>query len=75
MKKLKRSDIPLLSMIKEKQSHMDRIQQRFSMDISEPPYEPSQLGYTVMEQLDTLNQIKGLESSICNDIHDDLVKN
>ncbi len=72
MKKLKRSDIPLLSMIKEKQSQMDRIQQRFSMDISEPSYEPSQLRYTLMEQLDTLNQIKGLESSICNDKHDDL---
>ena len=72
MKKLNRSDIPLLSSIKEKQYQMDRIQQRFYIDFSDSPDDPSQLGYAFMEQLDTLNQIKGLESSICNDKHDDL---
>lgn len=73
MKKLNSSDIPLFSSIKGKQYQMDLIQQRFYIDFSDSPDDdPSQLGYALMEQLDTLNQIKGLESSICNDSHDDL---
>ena len=72
MKQLNKSDLPLLQSIKEKQGHMDRIQKLFSIDISEHLDDPSQIGYAFLEQLDTLNQIKGLESSICNDKHDDL---
>ena len=71
MKQLKKSDLPLLQSIKEKQGHMNRIQRLFSIGCSEPPDDPSQLGYALMEQLDTLNQIKGLESSICNDKQND----
>ena len=73
MKQIKRSDIPLLSRIREKQQHMDHMQMRISMDLSESPGESAQLAYSLMEQLDTLNQLKRLESSICNDHHDDSV--
>ncbi len=70
MKNIKRSDIPLLSRIREKQKHMDHIQMRISKDLSESPKESAQLTYSLLEQLDTLNQLKRLESSICNDHHD-----
>ena len=69
MKQVKNSDIPLLSRIVEKKQHMDYIQMKISMDIEEPPDESIRLHHSLMEQLDTLNQIKRLESSICNDRH------
>ena len=72
MKQLNKSDLPLLLSIKEKRGHMNRIQKLFSIGCSDHADDPSQLGYALMEQLDTLNQIKRLEYSICNDRHDDL---
>lgn len=69
MKQIKRSDIPLLSRIREKQQRMNHMQMRISLDLAQPSEESAQLTYTLMEQLDTLNQLKRLESSICND-HD-----
>ena len=36
-------------------------------ELAPPGIDQVSLGYTLMEQIDTLRQIKGLESSICND--------
>lgn len=69
MKQVKRSDIPLLVSIKEKEGHMKRIETKVATAIYEVSDEAaSELGYAFMEQLDTLNQIKRLECSIFNDI-------
>lgn len=73
MKQVKRSDIPLLVSIKEKEGHMQRIQSKVAIALSEVPDEgASELGYAFMEQLDTLNQIKSMEFSICSDHRDDI---
>ena len=73
MKQVKRSDIPLLVSIKEKEGHMQRIQSKVATALSEAPDEgASELGYAFMEQLDTLNQIKNMEFSISSDHHDDI---
>ena len=75
MKQIKRSDIPLLHSIKEKQNHINRIQKKINLGFSEAPDTSSQLDYTlIIEQIDTFNQLKGLECSICNDKHEDLNK-
>ncbi len=75
MKQFKRSDIPLLVSIKKKKCHMEQIENIVTATLSEAPdYSSgaSELGYALMEQLDTLNQIKELACSICNDNHEDL---
>ena len=73
MKQVKRSDIPLLVSIKEKEGHMQRIETKVATAIYEVPDEAaSELGYAFMEQLDTLNQIKSMEFSICSDHRDDI---
>ncbi len=74
MKQIKRSDIPLLISIKKKKCHMERIENKVTATLSEAPDDSSvasDLGYTLMEQLDTLNQIKKMEFSIYNDHHED----
>ena len=72
MKHVKRSDIPLLISIKEKEGHMQRIETKVATALSEAPDEAaSELGYAFIEQLDTLNQIKKMEFSIYNDRHYD----
>ena len=70
MKKIKRSDIKLLSHIREKRDRMDHMEllSEFA-ELAPPGIDQVSLGYTLMEQIDTLRQIKGLESSICNDNH------
>jgi hypothetical protein len=70
MKQIKRSDIPLLSKIKEKQNYMNHMQMCLDMDIAEPPEASTQMAYSLMEQIDTLNQLKRMESSIFNDKND-----
>ena len=73
MKQIKRSDIPLLISIKKKKSHMERIENKVTATLSEATDDSSvasELGYTLMEQLDTLNQLKRMESSIFNDKND-----
>ncbi len=67
MRKIKRSDVKLLSHIKEKKNRMDYMQMHTSFDEEDYGREHVKLGYALMEQIDTLKQIKGLESSICND--------
>ena len=64
---IKGSDIKLLSYIKEKKNRMDYMQMQTSFDVEDYGGEQTELGYAFMEQIDTLKQIKGLESSICND--------
>ena len=72
MKQVKRSDIPLLVLIKEKEGHMQRIEAKVVAALADAPDEmSSELGYALMEQLDTLNQIKKMEFSIYNDRHYD----
>lgn len=73
MKQVKRSDIPLLISIKEKEGQMQRIETKVAAALSDAPDETSsELGYALMEQLDTLNQIKSMEFSICSDHQDNL---
>ncbi len=68
MKKIKRSDIKLLSHIREKRDRMDHMQMLSEFaDMAPPGIDHVHLGYALMEQIDTLRQIKELESSICND--------
>ena len=68
MKKIKRSDIKLLSHIREKKDRMDHMQMLSEFaDMAPPGIDHVHLGYALMEQIDTLRQIKELESSICND--------
>ena len=67
MMKVKRSDIKLLSHIREKKDKMDFMQMQAGFEDEDHDGEQRELGYALMEQIDTLKQIKGLESSICND--------
>ena len=64
---IKRSDIKLLSYIKEKKNRMDYMQMQTGFDDEGYGGEQTELGYALMEQIDTLKQINGVESSICND--------
>ena len=65
MKKIRGSDIKLLTCIREKMDWLDCIE----MGVEGMDMEDGQtgLGYAFMEQIETLKQIKGLESSIFND--------
>ena len=67
MKKIKKSDIKLLSHIMEKRDRVDHMEllSEFA-ELAPTGIDQVSLGYTLMEQIDTLKQIKGLESSICH---------
>ncbi len=65
MNKLKRSDIKLLSHIQEKKKKMDYMQ--IGLDDVDISSDQMDIGYAIMEQIETLKQLKGLESSIYND--------
>ena len=67
MIELKKSDIRMLSHIKEKKNKMDYMQMVTSDDEENNVECNTELGYVFMEQIDTLNQLKAIECSICND--------
>lgn len=65
MNKFKMSDIKLLSHIQEKKEKMDYMQ--IGLDDVDISSDHTDIGYALMEQIETLKQLKGLESSIYND--------
>lgn len=72
MKQINRSDIPLLISIKKKKCHMERIENKVTATLSEAPRDSSgasELRYALMEQLDTLNHLKRMASSIFNETY------
>ena len=64
---IRRSDIKLLSHIREKVSRMDRMQSMTNGDVMETAASQTDLGFFLMEQIDTLKQLKEIEGAICND--------
>lgn len=71
MKQLKKSDIPLLISIKEKECHIEQIEKMLVAGLTDDELSSNlssqRLKCALWEQLEILNQIKRLESSIYND--------